>query len=201
MDPSHMDAATRRSLRPRIQALAAPVVARCGCELVAVELTNEHGQELVRLYIDAPGGVSVGDCTRVSHALSPVLDVDDPMPDEAYRLEVSSPGIDRPVQRPQDFLRFTGFRARLRLTPRKGRRRFTGRLGGLDGDVVVLHTDTHDAPLRFDLDEVDRVRLILDPDEYERLGREGPPPVPGQPLAPDLTDDPGPAPDGEPHDQ
>ncbi|MCK6505628.1 ribosome maturation factor RimP [Myxococcota bacterium] len=196
-----MDADTRRKLQPRILALVEPVVARCGCELVAVELTNEQGQELVRVYIDAPGGVSVGDCTRVSHALSPALDVDDPMPDEAYRLEVSSPGMDRPVQRRQDLLRFQGFRARLRLSPQAGRRRFTGRLAGLDGDVLLLLVDGSETPQRYPLDQVDRVRLVLDPEEYERLGREGLPPVPGADAPSSAPAIPGPSPEGEPHDQ
>lgn len=195
-----MDAATRRSLRPRIQALAAPVVTRCGFELVAVELEHDHGQELVRLTIDAPAGITVGDCTTVSHAVSPVLDVDDPMPSEAYRLEVSSPGMDRPVQRPADFQRFTGFRARVKLSPRPGRRRYTGRLGGLDhddtaGDVVVLLTDRHPDPLRFPIAEIDRAHLILDSDEYASLAAPAPAPAPASNASPGLR------PEGEPHDQ
>ncbi|RME28419.1 MAG: ribosome maturation factor RimP [Deltaproteobacteria bacterium] len=162
-------------MRPRLVELAEPVVERCGAELIAVELTNEHGEDVLRLFIDRPGGVSVADCTRVSHAMSPVLDVHDPFPGR-FRLEVSSPGMDRPVQRREDFLRFSGFRARLRLTPRSGRRRFTGVLAGLDGDDLLFRVN--DELRRYPLTDVDRVRLILDPDEYARLGREGLPPVP-----------------------
>ncbi len=184
-----MDPAQRQALRQRLRELAEPVVDRCGAELVAVELTNEHGEDVLRLFIDSPGGVSVGDCTRVSHAMSPVLDVHDPFPGR-FRLEVSSPGMDRPVERRADLLRFTGFRARLRLTPRSGRRRFTGTLAGLDGDDLLFQVK--DDLRRYPLTEVDRVRLVLDPDEYARLGREGLPPVP-----PDAGDAPAPSqPDG-----
>jgi len=177
-----MDATTRSSLRPRIRAIAEPVVVRCGFELVAVELSTEGGQELVRLYIDAPGGVSVGDCTTVSHALSPVLDVDDPMPEQSYRLEVSSPGIDRPVESLRDIQRFRGFQARLRLLPRAGRRRFTGTLAGLEGDQLLLANGADIQ--RIPLADVDRIRLILDPDQYARLGAEGLPPVPDEASSP-----------------
>ncbi len=174
-----MDPATRQDLRHRLRELAEPVVQRCSCELVAVELTNEHGEDVLRLFIDAPEGsgrgVSVGDCTRVSHAMSPVLDVHDPIPGR-FRLEVSSPGMDRPVERRSDLLRFQGFRARLRLSARAGRRRFTGVLGGLDGDTLLFQVG--DELRRYPLDEVDRVRLVLDHDEYARLGREGLPPLP-----------------------
>lgn len=177
-----MDPEARTALRPRLLDIAEPVVARYACELVAIELTNEHGMEIVRLFIDAPGGVTVGDCTKVSRALSAIFDVDDPMPEEKYRLEVSSPGSDRPVQRRQDLLRFQGFKVRVRLTPREGRRRFTGTLAGLEGDELLLDCDG--TPRRIPLAELDKARLVLTPDEFDRLGREGLPPVPDEPASP-----------------
>ncbi len=190
-----MDPLRRKQLSPRVRAIVAPVVERLGLDLVAVELTNEQGQELIRVFIDAPGGVSVGDCSRVSHALSPVLDVDDPLPDIAYRLEVSSPGIDRPVQRREDFLRFQGFRARVRMDA-ASRKRFTGRLAGLDGETLLLRVEGADEPLRLPLAQVERVRLLLDTEEFARLGREGLPPLP-QASSPA----PGDPPNGDPDAQ
>lgn len=194
-----MDPSARKQLLPRIRAMAEPVTSRMGMDLVAVELTNEQGQEIIRIFIDKPGGVTVGDCSRVSHALSPSLDVDDPMPEVAYRLEVSSPGIDRPVQRRDDFLRFIGFRARVRLDSSAGRKRFSGVLRGLHGDDLLLEVEGSPEAQRHPLERVDRVRLILDPDEYARLGREGVPLLPGEsPSLPPGTDTVSP---GEPHDQ
>ena len=82
--------------------------------------------------------ISVDDCASVSAIISALMEVEDPVP-EAYVLEVSSPGIDRPLVRPDDFTRFAGFEARLETAlPVDGRRRFRGRLKGLDGDVVRL---------------------------------------------------------------
>lgn len=194
-----MDSTTRKLLLPRIRAMAEPVVERLGLDLVAVELTDEQGQEIMRIFIDKPGGVSVGECSKVSHALSPTLDVDDPLPDVPYRLEVSSPGIDRPVQRRADFLRFKGYRARVRLDNTSGRRRFSGLLLGLDGDDLLLQVEGSPEPQRHPLDRVDRVRLILDPDEYARFGKEGLPLLPGEPAPSEHLPDP--TPHGEPHDQ
>lgn len=194
-----MDSSARKQLIPRLRAMAEPVVERLGMDLVAVELINEQGQEIIRIFIDKPGGVSVGDCSRVSHALSPTMDVDDPLPEIAYRLEVSSPGIDRPVQRRADFMRFAGFRARIRLDSTAGRRRFSGLLLGLDGDDLLLQVEGSPEPQRHPLERVDRVRLLLDADEYARLGKEGPPLLPGESPPPDHR--PGTAPHGEPHDQ
>lgn len=193
-----MEHAERQALRAQLRSLFEPVVLRNACELVALELTNEHGSDVVRIFIDAPGGVTVRDCSRTSHALSALLDVHDPMPGK-YRLEVSSPGADRPVETDADLVRFKGFRARVRLSPREGRRRFTGVLGGLDGGDVLLQVG--DDLRRFPRTDVDQVRLVLDPEEYDRLGREGLPPLP--PDWSGHTPEPAPAGSdpGDSHDQ
>lgn len=174
-----MDFAERKALRQRFRQLAEPVVESIGCELIGVQLTGDLGGPILRLSIDKPGGVRVADCTRVSRNLSPELDVEDPLP-TAYRLEVSSPGSERPVERPADFARFTGFRAKVRMAPGWGRRRYVGVLGGLDGDTVLL--EVGDDTQRLPLDQVDFVNLDLSAAEFERLSDPTAPPQPDPPT-------------------
>lgn len=164
-----MDAASRRQLRDTLRSLLEPVIARLGCELVAIELAGSSRRPTLRLYVDRAGGVGVDHCAAVSRAVSPVLDVADPFP-AAYELEVSSPGIERPVERPQDFVRFAGYRAKVRVAEPEGQRRtLSGVLRGLDGDLLCLEVggELHRLPLA----DVDKVRLDLTLEEFERLGR------------------------------
>ena len=103
--------------------------------------------------------MTVEDCAEISHAVSAVLDVADPVPG-AYRLEVSSPGVDRPLVRPADYARFTGQPARLELSePIEGRRRFQGVLAGLDGEEVLIDVDGNRQ--RFPLTRIGKARLTL----------------------------------------
>jgi len=157
-------------------------VDREGCELVAVEMTTVDTRATLRVSIDKIGGVSVKDCSRISRAVSPLLDVEDPIQD-AYSLEVSSPGIDRPLQRLVDFVRFVGFRARIKLDDEgPGRRNYKGELRGADASgSVVIEVDgkEHSLPL----DRIERARLVLDLGEYERLASD-PPPRPVIPIDP-----------------
>ena len=162
-----MEFETRQALRNRIREIVEPLVEGAGCELIGVELSGDQGGPILRLYIDRPGGVVVADCTRVSRIVSPELDVEDPLP-VAYRLEVSSPGMERPVERPADFERFKGYRARVRMAPDWGRKRFTGILRGLRDGQVVLEAEGQEHLLP--LDRVDRLRLDLTPEEFDRLG-------------------------------
>lgn len=114
-----------------------PAVESLGFELVGVEF---HGgsNAVLRIYIDGPEGITVDDCATVSHQVSGVLDVEDPV-SGAYTLEVSSPGVFRPLFTPADYERFAGERVRVQLaTLVGGRRRLRGLLVGLrDGDIVV----------------------------------------------------------------
>ncbi len=157
----------RRQQIETLRALLEPVVERLGCELVALELGGSGRKPLLRLYVDRVGGVGVDHCAAVSVAVGPVLDVADPIP-AAYDLEVSSPGIDRLVQRPQDFERFSGFRAKVRLSAVTERRNMNGTLRGLDGAHVLL--ERQGEITRIPIDEIDRVRLDLTLEEFERLG-------------------------------
>lgn len=162
-----MDFATRQHLRRELRTILEPTVERLGYELVAVELTNDRRGPVVQLFIDSEHGVGIGDCARVNHAVSPELDVHDPLPG-AYTLQVSSPGIERPVQRDADFARFKGLRVKVRLAPGSGRRRYSGVLDGLDGDHLQLRIG--EAVELLPRDAIDKVHLDLDLDEFQRLG-------------------------------
>jgi ribosome maturation factor RimP len=106
--------------------------------------------------------MSLEDCTKISRAISAVLDVEDPI-EGAYSLEVSSPGIDRPLTRPKDYERFAGFEAKLETrAPIDGRKRFKGRLRGLEAGQVKIEVDG--ATLALPLEEIDKAKLVLTDD-------------------------------------
>ncbi len=154
-------------------------VRRHGAELVAVELLQVGRRRTLRVTIDRPGGVGIDDCARVSRGISPVLDVADRL-SGAYDLEVSSPGIERPLQRREDFLRFQGLKARVRAAGR----RWTGILAGVEGESLRL--ETAEGLVRVPFSSIDRAHLDLTVEQFRRLG-EGLPPVepgPDEPAAP-----------------
>ena len=135
-----------------------PVVTAMGYELIGVEFHPHRSSALLRLYIDKEGGVNVDDCQQVSHQVSGMLDVEDPIPGH-YRLEVSSPGLDRPLFEACDFSRFAGYPVRVQLTlPLNGRRKFTGRLVGMRADQVVLEHEGQE--LAIPLTAIEKARLI-----------------------------------------
>jgi len=123
----------------RVRQMLEPTVGGLGYELVGVELQGSGARTLLRLYIDAEAGVTVEDCARVSHQVSGVLDVEDPIRGP-FTLEVSSPGVERPLFTPQHYERFAGYRVRVKLeVPVEGRRNVTGHLLGCrEGCVIVL---------------------------------------------------------------
>lgn len=122
----------------RVRRLAQPILADRGLELVDVEFQRESHGWILRLYLDRPGGVTLEDCQRVSEELGVHLDVED-LIGHPYHLEVSSPGLDRPLTRDSDFVTFAGKAARLNTRePIEGQRNFRGRLAGLAGDAVLL---------------------------------------------------------------
>jgi ribosome maturation factor RimP len=121
--------------------LADPVLETAGLELVHAEYRPEPGGMTLRIYIDKPGGVTVDDCAAFSRELGDLFDVYLRI-DASYRLEVSSPGIERPISRPRDFSRFQGRRVRVRTrTAIDGRRNFTGTLSEFHDDRVILTVD------------------------------------------------------------
>ena len=124
-----------------IQSIIERVTAREGLELVHLELVGPRNQSVLRIYIDKEGGVTHGDCELVSHQVGPLLDVEDLFPGH-YLLEVSSPGVDRPLFKRADYERFAGRRVKIRTqAPINGQRNFRGQLKGIDGDVVRLEAE------------------------------------------------------------
>ena len=126
-----------------------------GYELVDLEASRSG---MLRIFIDSPRGITVEDCARVSNHLTRAFAVEGIDYD---RLEVSSPGLDRPLKRLEDFQRFAGRDASVKLKlPREGRRRFEGRLVGVEGGRIVLEIEGQKQQLGFD--EIDRARLVPD---------------------------------------
>lgn len=158
-------------LQRTIRELVEPTIVRLGFDLVAVEWSGDQRGRVLRLSIDAPGGVSAEDCARVSEQISPLLDAADPI-ESRYNLEVSSPGIDRPVQRRVDFERFRGYRVRLKLHEGPPRRRYVGIIGPIDEDELLLSVDGTEH--RIPLDLIESARLVLTLDEYQKLAGETP---------------------------
>ena len=124
-----------------LRALVESGVNALGFDLVAVELGGGRSHRTLRVYIDCRGGITVDDCADVSRHLSALLDVEDPLPG-SYTLEVSSPGLDRPLVSPDDFRRFRGETIKVRMhAPVAGRRNFTGRLLDVVDDHVVVEVE------------------------------------------------------------
>jgi ribosome maturation factor RimP len=122
----------------RCRALAEPIFADLGLELVDVEFRRETHGWVLRVFMDKPGGVNLADCQRVSEELGDHLDVEDFI-GYPYHLEVSSPGLDRPLTRDRDFVRFLGHEARVSTREDLlGRHNFRGRLAGLQDGAVLL---------------------------------------------------------------
>jgi len=141
----------------QVRALAGRVAAGHGLEIFDVQFRREAPGMVLRVQIDRPGpaataeeSVSVEDCAHMSRELSAILDVEDVVP-TAYTLEVSSPGLDRPLRRPDDYRRFAGRTAKIVMRQRvDGQGFFRGKLGGLDGTDVLIEADdrkTHRVPL------------------------------------------------------
>jgi len=148
------------ALADRIVALIEPSLSALGYELVRVQIDGKR-QARVQIMAERNDGTGMGveDCAKVSRTVAALLDVEDPI-EGSYQLEVSSPGIDRPLVRPQDYVRFAGHVAKVELkTPRDGRRRFTGTLKGVAGDTVTLDLGTE--TLELPLAEIERGKLVL----------------------------------------
>jgi ribosome maturation factor RimP len=148
------------NLIERVEALIGPAVAAMGFDLVRVRWIA-GGRPRLQVMAERPDGtMSVEDCAEVSHAVSAVLDVEDPI-DSEYTLEVSSPGIDRPLMRARDYERFAGFEAKLETAePIDGRKRFRGRLQGLDGEAVGVEVEGLGV-VRIPLGAIAEAKLVL----------------------------------------
>jgi len=147
-----------RQIPAHIQAVIAPVVESLGCELVGIEYGRQGNRGLLRVYIDKEDGVGVTDCQRVSHQLSGVLDVEDVIK-EQYQLEVSSPGLERPLYTLEHFARFAGHKVKLTLvSPIEGQRRFKGVLQGVEDGQVIVNIGENELVLS--LNAIDKANLI-----------------------------------------
>ena len=142
-----------------LKQLLGPVVEALGCELWGIELQTGGRTKLLRLYIDhAENGIGVDDCERVSRQASAVLDVEDAINGE-YILEVSSPGMDRPLYELSQYEQFIGEDISLRLRfPYEGRRNFKGRLSGVDDDEIVLVVADHE--FLFPLEGIEKANVV-----------------------------------------
>jgi ribosome maturation factor RimP len=147
-------------LETRLQALLTPVVEGLGYELVLIEFQGAGRSATLRLFIDSPGGIIVADCERVSREVAALLDVEDPIP-SAYQLEVSSPGLDRPLVTPAHYQRFLGEQVRVQLVaPRDNRRKWLGVLLSADDDGIELMAAEGRVTLSYS--EIERARLVPD---------------------------------------
>jgi len=149
----------------RVSAVAGPVLQGMGYRLVRIKISGEFGCT-VQIMAERPDGtMQIVDCEAISRALSPVLDVADPI-ERAYRLEISSPGIDRPLVRRSDFERYAGHLVKIEMAvAHQGRKRFRGTLGSVEGDAVHLHRDDiragEDADVILVMEDIADARLVL----------------------------------------
>ena len=134
----------------RLAEIITPVIEDMGFELVRVRLMTGKGA-ILQVMADRPdGGIEVDDCAQISTAIGAVLDVEDPIVEE-YALEVSSPGIDRPLTRLKDFVTFEGYEAKIETEELiDGRRRFKGELAGVEGDEVLINIEEGTVGLKFE---------------------------------------------------
>ena len=145
--------------------LVAPVVQDSGLELLRIRMTSQDGEQVLQIMADRDEGmITVEDCERISRSISAVLDVEDPLKGQ-YILEVSSPGMARPLCRPKDFIRWAGFEAKLELSCAfDGRKRFRGVLSGYeDGEVLMdVPLDGHEETptLGFKFKDISEARLV-----------------------------------------
>ena len=149
-------------LEKKLSNLFEPVIESMAYELVGVELTGSGNGTILRIYIDAENGITVDDCQAVSYQVSGILDVEDPMQGH-YTLEVSSPGIDRPLVKPEHFEQFTGELVKIRSTEAVlGRKNFKGILESFDGEYLYVAVDNEVYEIPFDIVEKANLVPILD---------------------------------------
>ena len=191
---------TETGIDARVAAIVAPTLMDLGFRLVRVKISGRDGCTLQIMAERPDGTFTVEDCEAASKAISPVLDVEDPI-DRAYNLEMSSPGIDRPLVRVSDFARWAGHLAKVDMeVPVSGRKRFKGTLEGVEGDLALLRRDDpakdEAAQVKLPIADVGEARLIL----TDELIREALRRAKAVGRAPDDSDDApsnddGPAPD------
>ncbi len=152
-----------QTVADRLQEIISPILWTLGLELVDVVCVGQGPRSVVRVLINKPGGVTITDCEQAHKALGPALDVADPFP-HAYTLEVSSPGLDRPFKRLQDFQRAIGKEVSLKLRqPVEGQWKVTGRLMEVDERAVVLAVGAPrmSQPMSLDREMIAEAKLVI----------------------------------------
>jgi ribosome maturation factor RimP len=149
-----------------LEQLIAPIAVSLGCELWGLEYLTQGRYTTLRIFIDAENGVSLEDCEKVSRQVSSVMDVEDPI-DGEYTLEVSSPGLDRPLYTEAHYLRYVGetITGRLRIA-RDGRRRFKGAIVKVENGVAFVQIDNQEWQLP--IDSIDKANIVPRFDELLR---------------------------------
>lgn len=151
---------SQSNIEKDLWSIAEPIAASFACELVDVEYVKEANEWYARFFIDREVPVDHDICGKVSEALSAALDEKDPIP-YSYMLEVSSPGIDRPLRKESDFLRFAGNQTIINLyAPIEGKKAYQGILAGLDAGTVLLLVNGRE--MKFPLDQIAKARLLGD---------------------------------------
>lgn len=144
----------------RVASLVEPVVQEAGCELVEVQFQRENRGWVLRLVIDSEKGVTLDECVLVSREVGNLLEIEDVI-DRAYNLEVSSPGLDRPLKGLQDFQRFRGRKAKVVTRESIDRQQvFIGPIEAVDNDVIILKTEH--GTVRIPYSQVSKARLEID---------------------------------------
>ncbi|OPZ92673.1 MAG: Ribosome maturation factor RimP [Firmicutes bacterium ADurb.Bin419] len=150
----------KKRIEEIVAEFAGPVVSSHSFELVDVEFIKEGTNWYLRIYIDKPGGITIDDCQIVSEEISDILDKKDPI-DQSYFLEVSSPGLDRPLKKDSDFERFKGELVEVKVfKPIDGRKSFEGELLGLIDNKITIKIDDK-SNMEFERDEVALVRRAI----------------------------------------
>jgi ribosome maturation factor RimP len=164
------DLIAKTAIDRRMAEILTPVIEGMGFEVVRIRLMGGQTKTLQIMAERPGGGIEVDECAQISTAVSAVLDVEDPL-DDAYTLEVSSPGIDRPLTRLKDFDTFEGYEARIETTEMiDGRRRFKGVLAGVEGEEVLLNIEEGTIGLHFDW--LSDAKLVLTDDLIKEMLRQ-----------------------------
>ncbi|MQQ08254.1 ribosome maturation factor RimP [Epibacterium sp. SM1979] len=168
------DLIAKAAIDRRLAEIISPVIEDLGYELVRIRLMSGK-TTILQVMADKPeGGIEVDDCAEISNAISATMDVEDPILD-AYTLEVSSPGIDRPLTRLKDFDMFEGYEAKLETTELiDGRRRFKGELAGIEGNEVLINIPEHGETVTIGLefDWLSDAKLVLTDDLISEMLRQ-----------------------------
>lgn len=148
------------NIEDTVRNIVTPLIEHAGFELVDLEYVKEGSEWVLRLYIDHENGIDHGACQTVSNLVGDELDKADPIP-HSYLLEVSSPGIERPLRTSKDFNRFSGEKIYIKLfAPKNGQKEYTGELLGMEEDQIALMAD--ETKLLFSMDEIAKARLVVD---------------------------------------